>query len=85
MTWRIQYTRQAERAIDSLDPAVRRRILLGIDRLLLDPRTAPNAIALKGTDRYRLRVGDWRVIYSLFDDVMTVLVVDVDHRRNVYR
>jgi mRNA interferase RelE/StbE len=41
--------------------------------------------ALKGGDTYRLRVGDWRVIYTLHGDVMMVLVVRVGHRREVYR
>jgi hypothetical protein len=41
--------------------------------------------ALKGGDEYRLRVGDWRVVYTLHDDVLTVLVVRIAHRREVYR
>jgi mRNA interferase RelE/StbE len=40
---------------------------------------------LKGGDEYRLRVGDWRVVYTLHDDVLTVLVVRIAHRREVYR
>jgi len=40
---------------------------------------------MRGTDQYRLRVGDWRVIYELQDAVMTVLVVRVGHRGDVYR
>ena len=40
---------------------------------------------MKGGDRYRLRVGDWRVIHTLHDDVATVLVVRVAHRREAYR
>ncbi len=40
---------------------------------------------MSGGNRYRLRVGDWRVIYTLHDDVLLVLVVRVAHRREAYR
>jgi mRNA interferase RelE/StbE len=85
MIWAIRYKREAERAIDALDPQIRRRILLAIGNLARDPRTAPNVKALKGSDGYRLRVGDWRVAYTLHDDVLLVLVVRIAHRRDVYR
>lgn len=85
MTWTIRYEREAERAVDALDPPIRRRVLLAIDRLAADPRSASNVKALTGGDEYRLRVGDWRVVYTLHDDVLTVLVVRVAHRGDVYR
>lgn len=61
------------------------RILRSLDRLAADPRSAANVKALKGDARYRLRVGDWRVIYTLRDDVLVVLVLRVAHRREAYR
>ena len=44
-----------------------------------------NVKARKGNARYRLRVGDWRVIHTLLDDVLVVLVVRIAHQREVYR
>jgi mRNA interferase RelE/StbE len=85
VTWAIQYERQAERAIDALDPLIRRRVLNAIGALAADPRAAPNVKALQGQSAYRLRIGDWRVIYTLQDDVLTVLVIRVAHRREAYR
>jgi len=85
VTWAVRYTREAERDVDGLDPAVRRRVLIAVGKLATDPRTAPNVRPLKGSDRYRLRVGDWRVIYALQDAVLVVLVVRVAHRREAYR
>lgn len=85
MTWTIRYARAAERAIDTLDPAVRRRVLAAIGSLACDPYAAPNVKALHGAAQYRLRVGDWRVIYTLHDDALVVLVLRVAHRREVYR
>ncbi|HME21175.1 MAG TPA: type II toxin-antitoxin system RelE/ParE family toxin [Acetobacteraceae bacterium] len=85
MSWTVRYAREAERDIDALDPQVRQRILLAIGNLARDPRSAPNVKAMKGANGYRLRVGDWRVIYTLHDDVLVVLIVRVAHRREAYR
>ena len=83
--WAIRYEREAERAIDGLDPQVRRRVLLAIGSLARDPRSTPGVKAMRGGDTYRLRVGDWRVIYTLQDAVLLVVVVQIGHRREVYR
>jgi mRNA interferase RelE/StbE len=83
--WTIRFTAEAERQADALDPQVRRRITRALERLTAGPRSMQNVKALKGSDRHRLRVGDWRVIYSLHDDVLLVLVLRVGHRREVYR
>ena len=60
------------------------RILTHIDSLALDPRPA-GCEKLSGLDRYRLRVGVYRLLYEIEDDVLTVLVVKVAHRRDAYR
>jgi mRNA interferase RelE/StbE len=39
---------------------------------------------LQGRDGYRIRVGDYRIIYKIEDDVLIVLVIDVGHRRDIY-
>ncbi len=85
MTWKIAYERQAKKSLDALDPQTRRRVLEAIDGLAADPRAASNVKAMVGQTMFRLRVGDWRVVYSLIDDVVTVLVVRVAHRREAYR
>ena len=85
MAWDIRYHPQADRDIDRLDPLIRRRVLAAIGALAQEPRAAANAKALKGSDRHRIRVGDWRVIYTLHDDVLLVLVLRVAHRREAYR
>jgi mRNA interferase RelE/StbE len=69
----------------ALDRPVQARILRSLHRLAAAPRSAANIKALKGNARYRLRVGDWRVIYTLLDDVLVVLVVRIAHRREAYR
>jgi mRNA interferase RelE/StbE len=85
VSWSIRYTREAERGIDALDPSVRRRVLAAIGDLARDPRSAANVKAMKGDDHYRLRIGDWRVIYALHAEILLVLVLRVAHRREAYR
>jgi mRNA interferase RelE/StbE len=85
VTYRIEITRDAVRALAKLDKPVRRRIQHAIDHLQDDPRP-PGAVALRGLrGAYRIRVGDYRVIYSVDDGELMVLVVDLGHRREIYR
>lgn len=84
MTWRLVIARRAEQEMDELDPAVRARIVRALERLAASPYQAANVKALKGGG-YRLRVGDYRVLYQLEADVLIVLVLRVAHRREVYR
>lgn len=85
MTWRIEFRPSARAELLGLDRPVQERVLRSLHRLGDDPRSAANVKALKGSDEFRLRVGDWRVVYTLRDDVLTVLVVRIAHRREVYR
>ena len=83
--YRVELSRRARKQYDALDGPVRRRLAPAIARLADDPRPA-GAIPLTGTTGLmRVRVGDWRVIYQVQDAVLLVLVVQVGHRREVYR
>jgi mRNA interferase RelE/StbE len=82
--YRIELTRDALRALAKLDKPVRRRVQGAIDRLADDPHPA-GMIALRGAPgAFRIRVGDYRVIYVLHDDLLLVVVIDIGHRRDVY-
>jgi mRNA interferase RelE/StbE len=65
LTWRIELLPSARAELLALDRPVQARILRSLHRLAAAPRSAANVKALKGNARYRLRVGDWRVIYTL--------------------
>jgi mRNA interferase RelE/StbE len=81
----IQILPSAERAIANLDGTQRRRIGAKIDTLATNPRPA-GVKKLKGEDDlWRMRVGDYRVVYEIRDRHLVVLVVTVGHRREVYR
>lgn len=82
-SYRIELRPSAARALRKLDPQVRDRIVGAITLLSHDPRP-PAARALRGRDGYRVRVGDYRILYTVVDDVLLVVVVTVGHRREVY-
>ena len=81
--YRIELRPAAVRAVRKLDPQVRRRVQGAIALLAQDPRP-PGARALQGRPGLRVRVGDYRIIYTVEDDVLLVVVVRLGHRRDVY-
>jgi mRNA interferase RelE/StbE len=81
--YRIELRPAAVRALRRLDPPVARRIRGAIELLAVDPRP-PASRPLRGRDGYRVRVGDYRIIYSIQDDALRVVVVALGHRRDVY-
>ena len=74
----------ALRALRKLDPKVRPRIEGVVALLAEDPRP-PASRPLKGRPGYRVRVGDYRIIYTVQDDVLLIVVFTLGHRRDVYR
>jgi mRNA interferase RelE/StbE len=78
--------RSASRELDAVAPkGDRQRLVARIDALADDPRP-PGCEKLAGfDDRFRLRQGDYRVVYSVADRGRTVVIVKIGHRREVYR
>lgn len=77
--------RDPERIMRRLPADLRRRIQQAINALADDPRHA-GVVAVKGlSSAYRVRVGDWRIVYQIEDDVLIVLVLEVAPRGEVYR
>jgi mRNA interferase RelE/StbE len=89
MAWSIELSPKADRQLDHLDPQVARRILRFLhERIasLENPRSIGEA--LKGTELgelWKYRVGDYRIIASIEDKLVRILVVRVGNRREVYR
>lgn len=83
MTYRIELRPAAVRALKKLDPPISRRIQGAITLLAEDPRP-PAARSLRGRPGLRVRVGDYRIIYTAADDVLLIVVVTLGHRRDVY-
>lgn len=81
--YRIELRPAAVRGLRKLDPPIRRRVQGAIALLAQDPRP-PAAHPLKGRPALRVRVGDYRIIYSVHDDVLLVVVITLGHRRDIY-
>jgi mRNA interferase RelE/StbE len=85
MTYQIEFVKQAAKQLRALPAQERERLQPKIDALATEPRPI-GVIKLAGEeDLYRIRVGDYRIIYSIQDTQLLVLVVKIGHRRDVYR
>ncbi|MCO4237148.1 type II toxin-antitoxin system RelE family toxin [Pseudarthrobacter raffinosi] len=82
-SYRIELSPAALRALRQIHPNERDRIHGAIALLGSDPRP-PKAIALRGRPGFRVAVGDYRIIYTVQDDVLLVVVITLGHRRDVY-
>lgn len=83
MTYRVELRPAAARALKKVDHRDRDRIRGAIALLSHDPRP-PGAKPLKHRPGFRVRVGDYRVIYTIDNDVLLIVVVTLGHRRHVY-
>jgi len=86
--WKIELDKAAERDLDKLDPQVTRRILRFLhDRVakLDNPRSIGEALrGSKLGELWRYRVGDYRIICKIEDNILRVLVVRIGHRQEIY-
>jgi mRNA interferase RelE/StbE len=83
MAYQIEFRPSARREFKKLSPDIQKRLTPKIDALAKDPRPA-GCTKLTGMDAYRIRVGDYRIIYEIRDSQLVVLVIRVAHRREVY-
>jgi len=82
--YRIEVRPAAARQLRKLDPQTARRVQ-GVIALLADDPRPPASRPLTGRPVWRVRVGDYRVIYTIEDDRLVVVVITIGHRRDVYR
>ena len=89
MAWVIELDRAAERELDKLDPQAARRILTFLYKrlsLLEDPRSIGQALSgAKLGSFWKYRVGDYRIISSIEDKRLVILILKVGNRREVYQ
>jgi mRNA interferase RelE/StbE len=85
LTYRIEFRRAAAKELAALPRAARERVDACILSLASNPRP-PGVKKLSGEESfYRVREGDYRIVYTIEDRVLLVLVVRIGHRREVYR
>jgi mRNA interferase RelE/StbE len=85
VAYEIRLHRSVIKKLATLDPRHRSRIRERIDSLRDEPR--PSGVVRLSGDRevYRVRVGDHRILYRIFDAQLVVFVIDADHRSRIYR
>jgi mRNA interferase RelE/StbE len=81
----VTFARSARKELEALDPPLAARVLARIEALAIDPWPA-GARKLRGAQRlWRIRIGDYRIVYSVDGGQHVVDIVRVRHRRDVYR
>ena len=84
MTYRIEWRPRARKAFLALDKPVRRRIGEAVEALTADPRPAATKMITGAHGVLRIRVGDYRVLYTIDEGQLIVLVLDAGHRSEIY-
>lgn len=81
----VEFSTVAAKALRRLPKTMLHRVSEVIDRLAEDP--SPRGVKkLQGADDiFRVRVGDWRILYSIEDNVLIIWILDIAHRRDAYR
>lgn len=82
--YKIEFKKSASKEIRALPLKEIKKILAKINALAENPRPS-DSIKLSGGDKYRVRCGDYRILYAVEDKILIVYIVKVGHRREVYR
>jgi mRNA interferase RelE/StbE len=84
-SFKVEFTKSSTRDLRGIDRQWIPRIIAAVESLAEDPRPS-GCKKLVGADfTYRIRIGDYRVIYEILDDSLLILVVKIRHRRDAYR
>jgi mRNA interferase RelE/StbE len=84
MIYAVEILRSAQRQLAKIDPQAQERIIDSIRALADDPRPS-GCKKLSGRPAWRIRVGDYRVIYEIHDRQLVIVVVTLGNRKDVYR
>lgn len=84
--WSLSFTKEAEKELKNLDSSVRLRVIEKIQWL----ENNSDSVFHKELSRdlknsYKLRVGDWRVVYTLYEKNSVIVIIKIDHRSKVYK
>lgn len=84
MTHRVEVAAAAVRQLRKLDRTAQRRVQGAIELLAAEPRPSGAKKLVGGDGEWRVRTGDYRIVYEIHDNVLLVLVIAVGHRREIY-
>jgi mRNA interferase RelE/StbE len=85
VTYEVSLAPAAARQMRKFDPQVRRRVQAVIELLATDPRPPSATRLVGGAGEWRVRTGDYRIVYEIEDERLLVLVLSVGHRREIYQ
>ncbi len=85
MSYRVEVKRSAAKALKKIPKADRKRIIDKIDGLIDNPPN-PDTTKMKGNNPFhKVRTGDYRIIYEIQESILVILIVNVGHRKDIYR
>jgi mRNA interferase RelE/StbE len=87
LAWTIELSKKADKSLDRIGKADQRRIISALEQIasLDDPRQRGHGLVGHYAGYWRYRVGDYRIIAKIEDGRLVVVVIDIGHRREVYR
>lgn len=85
MTYEIALAPAAAQQLRKFGPQVRRRVQAAIELLATEPRPSAATRLVGGAGEWRVRTGDYRIVYEIQNEQLLVLVLSVGHRREIYQ
>lgn len=85
MAYRITLKASAQKELEKIQKALREKIIVAINGLAEEPRPTGCKKLVNFDNHFRIRVGEYRIIYKIFDKELIVDVIKVGHRKDVYR
>lgn len=80
----VELTDKAAKELAKLEAGMQTKVRLALDLLASNPRP-PRALKLVNSDSFRVRIGNYRIIYKVFESKLVVIVIRIAHRGNAYR
>jgi len=84
MTYAIEFSKSAQKEFSKLSPQIRLRVAKAIYTLESDPKKG-NVRPMIGSKSWRLRAGNYRIIYDILDQKLVILIIKLGHRKDIYR
>lgn len=82
--YKIEFKKSAVKELNEFDSKVIKRIISKIKTLASNPRPE-GCIKLTSEERYRIRIGNYRILYEIIDDLLIIYLVKVAHRKDAYK
>ena len=82
--YELRYSSSALKELEKLDKQTTERIITVLERLRIRPESC-DIKKLVGREGYRIRVGEYRIIFDMNKEILTIIVIKIGHRKNIYK